>query len=106
MKLVSATMQRPDLVSLGKALNDLGIHDVTIGRTRILGDGAVPSDVARDVRHVRDVLPYWCVEVHVEDSRVSDVLGVLARTARAFDSPFRCVVSQVSAIACTAWPVP
>jgi nitrogen regulatory protein PII len=106
MKLVSATMQRPDLAGLGMALNDLGIHDVTISRTRILGDGDGPVPSDGTVHHVRDGLPYWCVEVHVEDSRVSDVLGVLARAARAFDSPFRCVVSQVSAIACTAWPVP
>ncbi|HJP37851.1 MAG: P-II family nitrogen regulator [Gammaproteobacteria bacterium] len=82
MKLITAIIKPFRLDDVRNALNEEGIHGMTVTEVKGFGRQRGHTELYRGAEYVVDFLPKSKVEVAVNDERVEQVIEAIARAAK------------------------
>ncbi|MGN6102524.1 MAG: P-II family nitrogen regulator [Devosia sp.] len=82
MKLIMAIIQPHRLDAVRNALNDLGIHGMTVTEVKGYGRQRGHTEIYRGTEYEVSYLPKSKIEVALDDDRVDAALAAIAETAR------------------------
>ena len=82
MKLITAIIKPFRLDDVRNALNEEGIHGMTVTEDKGFGRQRGHTELYRGAEYVVDFLPKSKVEVAVNDERVEQVIEAIARAAK------------------------
>ena len=86
-KKVKALIEPLDLEEITQALGDLGIEEVTIGKSKNFGRTRGRTRILRGKKQIADFLPEICLEIIVEQEMTQRVIQVIEKAERAADLP-------------------
>lgn len=86
MKLVTAIVRPHAVESVKEALQDLGIHGMTISEVRGFGRQRGHTEVYRGAEYTVDLVPKARVEILLADHRADEVIDMLVKAARTGDT--------------------
>ncbi len=82
MKLITAIIKPFRLDDVRNALNEEGVHGMTVTEVKGFGRQRGHTELYRGAEYVVDFLPKSKVEVAVEDERVEQVVEAIIRAAK------------------------
>ncbi len=82
MKKIEAIVRHFKLEDVKNALNDVGIHGMTITEVRGFGRQKGHTEMYRGTEYTVDFVPKVKVEVAVSDDRLNQVIETIMRTAQ------------------------
>lgn len=82
MKKIEAIVRHFKLEDVKNALNDVGIHGMTITEVRGFGRQKGHTEMYRGTEYTVDFVPKVKVEVAVSDDRLNQVIDTIMRTAQ------------------------
>ena len=82
MKKIEAIVRHFKLEDVKNALNDVGIHGMTITEVRGFGRQKGHTEMYRGTEYTVDFVPKVKVEVAVADDRLNQVIETIMRTAQ------------------------
>src|ERR1700691_2665160 len=82
MKLVCAVIKPFKLDEVRKAINDIGVHGMTVTEVRGFGRQRGHTEMYRGAEYVVESVPKTKIEIAVTDALVDQVVEVIQKTAR------------------------
>jgi nitrogen regulatory protein P-II 1 len=82
MKKIEAIVRHFKLEDVKNALNDIGLHGMTITEVRGFGRQKGHTEMYRGTEYTVDFVPKVKVEVAVSDDRLNQVIDTIMRTAQ------------------------
>ncbi|MBZ8178077.1 P-II family nitrogen regulator [Corynebacterium poyangense] len=82
MKLITAIVKPFTLTDIKEALEDVGIHGMTVTETQGFGQQKGHSEVYRGAEYAVDFVPKLKIEVVIDDAQVADVVDAIVSSAR------------------------
>lgn len=82
MKLITAIIKPFRLDDVRNALNEEGVHGMTVTEVKGFGRQRGHTELYRGAEYVVDFLPKSKVEVAVDDARVEQVIDAIVRAAK------------------------
>lgn len=82
MKKIEAIVRHFKLEDVKNALNDVGVHGMTITEVRGFGRQKGHTEMYRGTEYTVDFVPKVKIEVAVSDERLNHVLETIMRTAQ------------------------
>src|SRR5580704_9904929 len=82
MKLVCAVIKPFKLDEVRKAINDIGVHGMTVTEIRGFGRQRGHTEIYRGAEYVVEFVPKAKIEIAVEDSLVDQVIEAIIKSAR------------------------
>jgi nitrogen regulatory protein P-II 1 len=82
MKKIEAIVKPFKLDEVKEALNDIGIHGITVSEVKGFGRQKGHTELYRGAEYVVDFLPKIKLEIIVSDNQVAAVVESIERTAR------------------------
>jgi len=82
MKLITAIIKPFRLDDVRNALNEEGVHGMTVTEVKGFGRQRGHTELYRGAEYVVDFLPKSKVEVAVDDGRVEQVIEAITRVAK------------------------
>ena len=81
MKKIEAVIKPFKLDDVKEALNDIGIHGMTVSEVKGYGRQKGHTEIYRGAEYAVDFIPKLKIEIIVEDDRLSEVIGVIQKAA-------------------------
>ncbi len=82
MKKIEAIVRHFKLEDIKNALNEVGVHGMTITEVRGFGRQKGHTEMYRGTEYTVDFVPKVKIELAVADDRLSNVLDTIMRTAQ------------------------
>ncbi|MCF4006352.1 P-II family nitrogen regulator [Corynebacterium uropygiale] len=82
MKLITAIVKPFTLTDIKDALEDIGVHGMTVTETQGFGQQKGHSEVYRGAEYAVDFVPKLKIEVVVDDAHTDDVVNAIVESAR------------------------
>ena len=81
MKKIEAVIKPFKLDEVKEALNDIGIHGMTVSEVKGYGRQKGHTEIYRGAEYAVDFIPKLKIEIIVEDDRLSQVIEVIQKSA-------------------------
>ncbi|MDA8403526.1 MAG: P-II family nitrogen regulator [Desulfobacteraceae bacterium] len=81
MKKIEAVIKPFKLDDVKEALNDIGIHGMTVSEVKGYGRQKGHTEIYRGAEYAVDFIPKLKIEIIVEDDRLSQVIEVIQKSA-------------------------
>ncbi|MDO9263079.1 MAG: P-II family nitrogen regulator [Desulfosalsimonadaceae bacterium] len=81
MKKIEAVIKPFKLDDVKEALNDIGIHGMTVSEVKGYGRQKGHTEIYRGAEYAVDFIPKLKIEIIVEDDRLSEVIEVIQKAA-------------------------
>jgi len=81
MKKIEAVIKPFKLDDVKEALNDIGIHGMTVSEVKGYGRQKGHTEIYRGAEYAVDFIPKLKIEIVVEDDRLSEVIEVIQKSA-------------------------
>lgn len=81
MKKIEAVIKPFKLDDVKEALNDIGIHGMTVSEVKGYGRQKGHTEIYRGAEYAVDFIPKLKVEIIVEDDRLAQVIDVIQKSA-------------------------
>ena len=81
MKKIEAVIKPFKLDDVKEALNDVGIHGMTVSEVKGYGRQKGHTEIYRGAEYAVDFIPKLKIEIIVEDDRLSEVIEVIQKAA-------------------------
>jgi len=82
MKFIIAIVQPHRMDAVREALNDAGIHGLTVSEVRGYGRQRGHTEIYRGAEYAISYVPKLKLEVAVEDEKAEDVIAAIEKSAR------------------------
>jgi nitrogen regulatory protein PII len=82
MKFIIAIVQPHRMDAVREALNDAGIHGLTVSEVRGYGRQRGHTEIYRGAEYAISYVPKLKLEVAVEDEKADDVIAAIEKSAR------------------------
>ncbi len=81
MKKIEAVIKPFKLDDVKEALNDIGIHGMTVSEVKGYGRQKGHTEIYRGAEYAVDFIPKLKIEIIVEDDRLTQVIDVIQKSA-------------------------
>jgi nitrogen regulatory protein P-II 1 len=81
MKKIEAVIKPFKLDDVKEALNDIGVHGMTVSEVKGYGRQKGHTEIYRGAEYAVDFIPKLKIEIIVEDDRLSEVIEVIQKAA-------------------------
>jgi nitrogen regulatory protein P-II 1 len=81
MKKIEAVIKPFKLDDVKEALNDVGIHGMTVSEVKGYGRQKGHTEIYRGAEYAVDFIPKLKIEIILEDDRLSEVIEVIQKAA-------------------------
>ncbi|RJP93655.1 MAG: P-II family nitrogen regulator [Desulfobacteraceae bacterium] len=81
MKKIEAVIKPFKLDDVKEALNDIGIHGMTVSEVKGYGRQKGHTEIYRGAEYAVDFIPKLKIEIIVDDNRLSEVIEVIQKAA-------------------------
>ncbi|MFZ2632019.1 MAG: P-II family nitrogen regulator [Desulfosalsimonadaceae bacterium] len=81
MKKIEAVIKPFKLDDVKEALNDVGIHGMTVSEVKGYGRQKGHTEIYRGAEYAVDFIPKLKIEIIVEDDRLTEVIEVIQKAA-------------------------
>ncbi len=81
MKKIEAVIKPFKLDDVKEALNDIGIHGMTVSEVKGYGRQKGHTEIYRGAEYAVDFIPKLKIEIIIEDDRLSEVIEVIQKSA-------------------------
>ena len=81
MKKIEAVIKPFKLDDVKEALNDIGIHGMTVSEVKGYGRQKGHTEIYRGAEYAVDFIPKLKIEIILEDDRLSEVIEVIQKAA-------------------------
>ena len=82
MKFIIAIVQPHRMDAVREALNDAGIHGLTVSEVRGYGRQRGHTEIYRGAEYAISYVPKLKLEIAVEDEKADDVIAAIEKSAR------------------------
>jgi len=81
MKKIEAVIKPFKLDDVKEALNDIGIHGMTVSEVKGYGRQKGHTEIYRGAEYAVDFIPKLKIEIVLEDDRLAEVIEVIQKSA-------------------------